>query len=58
MNGISRYESREGLGRAKQDARAESIWMCGAIVSTVQGTLMEMYGRQKVVLVSDIITTS
>ena len=31
MNGISRYESRDGLGRAKQDARAESTWMCGAI---------------------------
>jgi hypothetical protein len=24
MNGISRYESMDGLGRAKQDARAES----------------------------------
>ena len=33
MNGISRYESTDGLGRAKQDARAESTWMCGAIVS-------------------------
>ncbi len=33
MNGISRFESRDGLGRAKQDARAESTWMCGAIVS-------------------------
>ena len=30
MNGTSRCESRDGLGRAKQDARAESTWMCGA----------------------------
>ena len=35
MNGISRYESRDGLGRAKQDARAESTWMCGAIASVL-----------------------
>ena len=35
MNGISPYESRDGLGRAKQDARAESTWMCGAIVSVL-----------------------
>ena len=26
MNGISRYESMDGLGRAKQEARAESTW--------------------------------
>jgi hypothetical protein len=30
MNGTSRYESTDGLGRAKQDAQAESTWMCDA----------------------------
>jgi len=26
MNGMPRYESMDGLGRAKQDARAEGTW--------------------------------
>ena len=39
MYGKSRYESRDGLGRAKQDARAESTWMCDAIVSHAYNTV-------------------
>ena len=39
MNGISRYESMDGLGRAKQEARAESTGMCDAIVPRLHQAL-------------------
>jgi hypothetical protein len=45
MCGISLYESTEGLGRAKQDARAESTWMCGAIVSDLHWVKKSPRGR-------------
>jgi len=40
MYGRSRYESMDGLGRAKQEARAESTWMCGAIPFSVAPHLL------------------